>query len=50
MCIAKQKIYDSLGSSGTNVLRAAVVKIGGKNVERSIDLIDRWFSNQVLLV
>ncbi|CAF1230907.1 unnamed protein product [Adineta steineri] len=28
-CISKQKIYDSPGASGSNVLRAAVVKISG---------------------
>ncbi|CAF4265049.1 unnamed protein product, partial [Rotaria magnacalcarata] len=26
-CISKQKIYDSLGASASNVFRAAVVKI-----------------------
>ena len=29
VCVSKQKIYDSLGASASNVLRAAVVKIAG---------------------
>jgi hypothetical protein len=35
VCIAKQKINDSLGASAANVLRAAVVKISGTN--KSLD-------------
>jgi hypothetical protein len=30
VCIAKQKIYDSLSASASNVLRAAVVKVSGR--------------------
>ncbi|CAF3849723.1 unnamed protein product [Rotaria magnacalcarata] len=30
-CISKQKIYDSLGASASNVFRAAVVKIAGSS-------------------
>jgi hypothetical protein len=35
VCIAKQKINDSLGASAANVLRAAVVKISG--TDKSLD-------------
>lgn len=36
MCISKQKIYDSLGASASNITRAEVVKVAGKMKRKKI--------------